>query len=281
MTIWVYGDSSEIVPPGVRVKECLYCHSPLTILLPDPGGLKSQSSTPFDTSSLDRQWSLAEGVGRWLDFCTSCGWWVVSHHSKKYMGTDVYGRIYRATGSLKNLDFSNIEIPLNEIRQYLIVRYNDRFLVNPRVLEQLVASVFGDHGYQVQLTSYSGDGGIDLFALEGAGGGLIGVQVKRYKTPIEAEQIRAFGGALVLEGITQGIYVTTSTYRKGAENAAEGFTHRGIGITLWNAQDFYRELRLTTRTAYEDLADPNAPFTKSLASPQALPVAATISAGYG
>lgn len=197
------------------------------------------------------------------------------------MGTDVHGRIHRAAGTLKSLDLRNVEIPLNELRQYLVAKYNDRFLLNPRVLEELVASVFGDHGYQVRLTSYSGDGGIDVFALDGAGGELIGVQVKRYKQPIEAEQIRAFGGALVLQGVTRGIFVTTSTYLRGAQNAADGFAHRGIGVTLWNAQDFYRELRLTTRSAYDDLADPNAPFAKSLASPQALPVATTFTAGYG
>jgi len=57
---------------------------------------------------------------------------------------------------------------------------------SPRVT---VASVFRDCGFHARVTSYSGDGGIEVI-LE-RGDETIGVQVKRYKSAIDAEQIRS------------------------------------------------------------------------------------------
>lgn len=64
--------------------------------------------------------------------------------------------------------------------------------VHPRVLEQIVCSIFKDLGYKARVTAYSADGGVDVI-LDGANDNTVGVQVKRYKQErrIEAEQIRS------------------------------------------------------------------------------------------
>jgi restriction system protein len=126
-------------------------------------------------------------------------------------------------------------------------------------------------GYTVRATAYSGDEGIDLFVLDGQSD-TIGVQVKRYKNKIEAEQIRALVGALMLQGITTGIFVTTSDFRKGAETTAHTSKQKGTPIQLWNAVDFYERLNLSQRMPYEFLDDPSAPYHRLVKNPHLMPM---------
>jgi restriction endonuclease Mrr len=72
----------------------------------------------------------------------------------------------------------------------------------------------------------------------------VGVQVKRYGAhrKIEAEQIRSFAGALLLDGKTRGVFVTTSDFRKGACQAAARYATIGYPIELMNASGFLEAL---------------------------------------
>ena len=116
-------------------------------------------------------------------------------------------------------------------------------MINPRTFEKVVASIFKDHGYLARVTAYSGDGGIDVI-LEGKDGDLIGVQVKRYKNKISVAQIRELTGALVLNGITKGIFVTTSEFQSGVYSIAKQSTERGYPIELIDATSFLQELKI-------------------------------------
>jgi restriction system protein len=106
-----------------------------------------------------------------------------------------------AAGCLRQLDVSYGEAPIQEVRDFLIGRYNERFKVHPRTFEEVVASVFKDLGYDTMATNYSGDDGIDVFMTKGTE--IVGVQVKRYKGAIGVEQIRELAGALLLNDLTK------------------------------------------------------------------------------
>jgi restriction system protein len=140
------------------------------------------------------------------------------------------------------LDLPDLHEPLTEVREYLLQRYEKRFDIHPRLFERTVASVFRDLGYRVTLTAYSGDGGID--AVLQSHNETIGVQVKRYRDAIEADQIRSFAGALVLSGQTRGVFITTSRFQKGASSAAELFKRRGLLIELTDSEAFFKKLGL-------------------------------------
>jgi restriction system protein len=114
-------------------------------------------------------------------------------------------------------------------------------------------------GYNVRVTAYSGDDGIDVI-LDGPGNDVIGVQVKRYKGSIEVEQIRAFTGALVLGGLTKGIFVTTSRFQAGAVGTVDRLSRRGYRIELMDADRFYDALKIAQRARYEFKDDPTAPY---------------------
>lgn len=78
----------------------------------------------------------------------------------------------------------------------------------------------------------------------------IGVQVKRYRNRIKVEQIRALAGALVLRGLTKGVFVTTSDFQRGVDTTTRRYAARGIGIELLNSERFYDALRLGQLTSF-------------------------------
>lgn len=200
--------------------------------------------------------------------CHCCGWWKFTRsldfvtRSTRQLDVSYDG----CFGLLKRLDVSNVDLPCEEIRRYLVANYIDRFHVNPRKFEEVVGSVFRSLGYDSRVTAYSADGGIDIF-LDGPGDTLIGVQVKRSRNSIEVGQVRELTGALVLAGITKGIFVTTSRFQKGAYAATELSRARGIPIALIDASRLFDALKLSCISSYVDGGTyPWQPFKEYLAA---------------
>ena len=150
-----------------------------------------------------------------------------------------------ACAQLKNLDLTDISAPLAEVRSYLLAKEVERFTMHPRLFELVVASVFRGLGYAAVATAYHNDGGIDV-VLE-RHDSTIGVQVKRYASRIEAEQIRSLAGALILANHTAGVFVTTSSFRSGARSAAKRFTAKGVPIKLVDGKRFLGQLGIQER----------------------------------
>lgn len=233
MSIWDYAQT-----PDGQINEfcgksnCPFCRQQLRRL----------SGPDLETINYHTRTEMTVGV------CQSCGWWNVQQDVREKIDafrTQVYDR--GSYGVLKNLNVKDIRIPLQEVRDYLTVNYGSRFALHPRLFEETVGSVFSDHGYSVEVTAYSNDGGIDVILTDSDA--RIGVQVKRYKDVIEAEEIRAFAGALVINGLTKGMFVTTSSFRAGAERTAEASTNRGWPIELLDAERFYSALQISQRKA--------------------------------
>ncbi|WP_158244292.1 restriction endonuclease [Trinickia dabaoshanensis] len=164
-------------------------------------------------------------------------------------GRSRWGAETGAAGSLRELDLTDIQHPLQDVRDYLTIRYDKRFELHPRLFEETVASVFRDRGFLPRVTSYSGDGGIDVI-LERPGE-RIGVQVKRYKNAISAEQIRSLAGALLIGGYTKGVFVTTSRYQPGATEVTALASARGMAIKLLDAPRFFDELKIAQRSKFQ------------------------------
>jgi len=139
---------------------------------------------------------------------------------------------------LQDLALSDIDAPLQEVRRYLMRKFEARTSMHPRLFELTVASVFGDFGYRAVATAYSNDGGIDV-VLEDGSGKRIGVQVKRQRRAVEVEQIRAFLGALTLGDFTSGVFLSSSQFRRGAIGAARRSAQCGMPIELVDANRFF------------------------------------------
>lgn len=183
-----------------------------------------------------------------LSICPQCGWWTVYRiHQGEFPRTAGIAESHSGNiGCLKELDLTDISIPLNEIRQYLLAKRESVYDVHPRRFEEIVSSVFSNLGWNARVTAYSGDDGIDVI-LDGPCNCTVGVQVKRNKKErkVEAEQIRSLAGALLLGGHTRGVFVTTSSFRSGAIEVAEKSSAIGYPIELIDAERFFQALGIS------------------------------------
>ncbi len=255
MSIWTYAFAHEdprFVENAVGASSCLFCRHPLRSLPSDIG---------YRPHPVNPEVSLR--VARHVRFCEVCGWWVTSERRAIYdfeYQTESH-ESSAAAGLLRCLNVSDQSIALSTIRSYLAAKYESRFAIPPQRLEEIVGSVYRDHGYAVDVVGRTGDGGIDVILMD-AHGTRIGVQVKRYKTSIKVEQIRAFLGALVLRGYTRGVFVTTGEFQRGAFETAKGAAERGIAIELIDAPRFFDALAIAQRERYRSADEPDAPWSR-------------------
>ena len=235
MPMWEYADISrdpESVPKPrwvdnryPSVDNCRYCKAQLEYI--------SHERSPAD---------LVNGIF----ICPVCGWWVRLYQDLEYRPLAYELKVFGAAASLRELDLTDIRTPVAEVTDYLSARYEARFDVHPRLWEETVASVLGSLGYKPRVTGHAPDDGIDII-LDGTSD-TIGVQVKRYKNAIEVEQIRSLAGALLLGGMTKGMFITTSKFQSGCSKTVEKYQQRGYTIELYDAARFYEALRIAQTT---------------------------------
>jgi restriction system protein len=205
---------------------------------------------------------LAPIFERHVKVCDICGWWLAFEETLQRTGDTVTVRSYAGAGTIKILDLKSLAIPIEEVRAYLAGRYEERHEMNPTLFERTVASVFKDLGYHTRATGCSGDGGVDVI-LQDSAGSEIGVQVKRYRGTIQVDQIRELTGALVLKGLTKGIFVTTSRFTTGAPAVAALSALRGHPIELIDADQFLEQLEIAQRQAGSQPDDAEAPWQRA------------------
>ena len=256
MPIWIHqdcSDASAAIDDVVR-QSCRFCNAPL----------KGWQAKP----------DVHRNFSGFFFYCCACGWWTrfvtsvweawgedfcddmqtfrkttdrlprIGDNGRK--GEPIVLDVVGCHAILRTLSLDDIETPTNEVRDYLIAKYQDRFDVHWRKFEEVVAGVFSDMGYEVMLGSGHADGGVDII-MHSPGGDLIGVQVKKSRRAIEVEQIQSFFGALVDKGITEGVFVTTSHFRAGATAQAERYSVRHAKpIRLLDAPRFFDALKLST-----------------------------------
>ena len=259
-SIWVFPDIPEEEYPltfivGGQPMNSQPQERPGTELGRELASRWASPNCPFcSVGSLQRFSENVERVEEKVAFvCSNCGWWKAQRI--KWWGSGAAGGQYTFQGSavLKQLNLNDINAPIEEIEQYIRIHYEKRFDVHPQRWEALVADVFAGLGYQSRVTGYSNDGGIDIILDKS--GETIGVQVKRYRNVIKVEQIRSLAGALVLAGLTSGMFVTTSSFQSGAMAATQQYLKRGYRIELLDAESFFNALALKKRNMYRLFKD--------------------------
>lgn len=178
-----------------------------------------------------------------VHYCWTCGWWrLIKNICVCAREWQIWDIRFGCVGALKKLGVADINEPLIEVRNFLVRHYDNRFYISPRVFQNVTADVFKSLGYYVQARSYTNDGGVDIILTNEHS--QIGVQVKRSKNSIQLEQIRAFVGALLLDEIPAGIYVTTSSFQPGANKIIRQSAKAGRPVKLLDASAFYEALKI-------------------------------------
>ena len=86
--------------------------------------------------------------------------------------------------------------------------------------KEFIGSLFREMGYTVEITPGTSNDGIDLLLRKS--NQLIGVQCKRWNTPVSEPILRDFYSALISSGAQSGYVITTSTFTSHAYSFAEG-----------------------------------------------------------
>ena len=100
----------------------------------------------------------------------------------------------------------------------------DLYTMDPIEFEELVAELFRAMGMQAVTTQRSGDGGVDVDALDPdpIRGGKIVVQVKRYRNTVPPTAVRDLYGTVQGAGANKGVLITTSSFGPGSHAFANG-----------------------------------------------------------
>lgn len=100
----------------------------------------------------------------------------------------------------------------------------DLFTMDPLDFEELVAALFRAMGMEAVTTQRSGDGGVDVDAVDPTPirGGTIVVQVKRYRHTVQPTAVRDLYGTVQHTGANKGVLVTTSRFGNGSHTFVRG-----------------------------------------------------------
>jgi restriction endonuclease Mrr len=102
--------------------------------------------------------------------------------------------------------------------------------VSPRKFEEVVAAIFRNRGFSVEVTPRTRDGGRDILAVEHTkfGSSLNLVECKRYAQTrrVGVETVRGLYGVVTAENATRGVIVTTSAFTSVALDFASPLTYR-------------------------------------------------------
>ncbi|HEX6902138.1 MAG TPA: restriction endonuclease [Thermoanaerobaculia bacterium] len=168
-----------------------------------------------------------------LQRCPCCSWWSLSYKSVHPFSSDeAYARSHTLSAQVE-FSIGDKDIPLFLLREHLAKKVDNVFDIHPRKFEEIICSIFREHGFAVELREYSKDGGVDLIVFV-KNDWPTAVQVKRYKKEkkIGLGEIHQFLGAMMVSGFRKGIYVTTSSFTRGARHLMDSTDLSRLGIEL-------------------------------------------------
>ncbi len=133
------------------------------------------------------------------------------------------------TPKIKIVESPEIKISFSDIYQelteYLIRNPKAMYELEPRKFEELIAYIMQQHGYEVELTQQTRDGGVDIYALQhnDFGSLLTIVDCKRYSEnhPVGVSLVREMIGTMHLENASHSMIVTSSRFTKDSNALAE------------------------------------------------------------
>lgn len=127
--------------------------------------------------------------------------------------------------------FEVIQYKVEEIEEELIIKLVDELKKGHwRRLETIVVELLTSMGYgDGQVTEKTNDGGLDgIIKEDRLGLDNIYVQAKRWENTVGRPEVMSFSGALDAKGARKGIFITTSSFTKGAEEYVERLESKKI-----------------------------------------------------
>jgi len=149
-------------------------------------------------------------------FTCSCGWW--EHTFYGYLEGEQEGFKDWAfevdSAILQRYKIDSNEVPIQSLREYLIKKAEDIYRIHHKKMEELVASVLGEHfDCKAHIVGKTNDGGVDLILVESDDPIIVQVKRRMKKGKVEpVSQIRELIGATLLKESRKCIFVTTADH---------------------------------------------------------------------
>jgi len=114
----------------------------------------------------------------------------------------------------------------------------------PRKFEEFIASIFKYHGFLVELTPETRDGGLDIIAIESnklTGESKYLIECKRYspENKVGIGIVQRMLGVIEYEKATKGIIATTSTFSKDAILFSNRYSHHKLTLSDYNSIKYW------------------------------------------
>ena len=127
---------------------------------------------------------------------------------------------------------TNLNYGVSDLILEVSKRPNLLYQITPREFEELIANIFSRHGFNVELTKQTRDGGRDIIAIRsdlGISSKYI-IECKRYSknSPVRVDLVRSLYGVQAQEGANKSVLATTSYFTPDARKFAEN-----INTTQW------------------------------------------------
>lgn len=121
------------------------------------------------------------------------------------------------------------------------------YSLHPRKFEELVAAIFKNNGFTVQLTPETRDGGVDIIAVQHStftGDTVNLIECKRYSPTqkVGIGVVQRLIGAVYQRQATKGVIVTTSFFSRDAQQAAQSCKHMLALNDYYSIQSWLEEL---------------------------------------
>jgi len=141
-------------------------------------------------------------------------------------------------------EINDLRTPLETVGAHLHRRAERLQDLTWRRFEELLASMFREHGFQVVLGRGTKDRGIDLILLEANTGTRTLVQAKRWRGNVGVGAVRELRGVQLRENVRKAILAATSGFTYSARAEADAAIPRLLGfkLDLMAATDIAREL---------------------------------------
>ena len=195
-----------------------------------------------------------------LCLCHVCGWWQIRQEFDMLIeGRPVIANwAYQYSSTLETIDITKNDVLVNDLRKHLMTRWDDRKLISAGKAEELVRSILKDHlrcdVFSATANTNAPDGGVDLHVCSKSGDIIAAVQVKRRITrnvePVD--KVRDFVGALVVNNLKKGIYVTTADSFSGPAkeiSTSTGLRNHKLELQLVDGHKLFEILKATTAPA--------------------------------
>jgi HJR/Mrr/RecB family endonuclease len=163
--------------------------------------------------------------------CYFCGW------SSRFMHESwcsLYDEEQDHSAILIALSYGDPTVAEEEIRQALTADARNAHHLSPRRVEEVVAGIYRDLGFDAVLTQASKDGGRDilLFSMPGKPGSHGIVEVKRHRDPVGVEFVRQLRGVQLREDVPLSILVSSSGFTAGAQLESRSANPRRLGYEM-------------------------------------------------